>query len=435
MGTHPIFESDFDCLTEMGKLYSYADNFRADKIKAVAAISGYKLEIASDYVHGVTNKTAEFESKFFGKVPAFEDGSTALCNDNAIAHFVGNEQTRGGAKASDVLCWAGFADNVLLPAIAQWVWPTLGVIAQNKQHVSEAKESLKKAFNFMNGYLATCTFLVGERITYADIAVALTLKSGYEQVFTPEWRKAFPHVNRWFLTTINQPAVAGVVGAVKLAVKEAAFDAKKYAEVSGKGAANAAKKAAKKEVKKEKKAAAPAAAPAPAPAKEDKPVDPWAGLAKPCCDMDSWKRFYSNNDEDKSVEHFWANVVTDEVKKEYSLWVGTYKYADELTQPFMAANLIGGMFQRIEKLRKHAFANCVVGGKPNDLNITGLWFWRGQTLAFPRSPDWQIDYEVYDWQKLDWDAPNAKEMVAKYWMWDEKAEFGGKPFNQAKTYK
>merc|ERR1712176_1327941 len=126
----------------------YADNFRADKIKAVAAISGYKLEIASDYVHGVTNKTAEFESKFFGKVPAFEDGSTALCNDNAIAHFVGNEQTRGGAKASDVLCWAGFADNVLLP-----------VIAQNKQHVSEAKESLKKAFNFMNGYLATCTFL------------------------------------------------------------------------------------------------------------------------------------------------------------------------------------------------------------------------------------------------------------------------------------
>jgi len=29
MGTHPIFESDFDCLTEMsGKLYTYPDNFR-----------------------------------------------------------------------------------------------------------------------------------------------------------------------------------------------------------------------------------------------------------------------------------------------------------------------------------------------------------------------------------------------------------------------
>jgi len=103
--------------------------------------------------------------------------------------------------------------------------------------------------------------------------------------------------------------------------------------------------------------------------------------------------------------------------------------------PFMAANLIGGMFQRIEKLRKHCFSSAVVGGVTNDMNITGLWFWRGNSVAFKRSPDWQIDYEVYDWEKLDWDAPETKEMVAKYWSWDEKASFDGKPFNQGKIYK
>ena len=97
--------------------------------------------------------------------------------------------------------------------------------------------------------------------------------------------------------------------------------------------------------------------------------------------------------------------------------------------------IIIGMFQRIEKLRKHAFSSVVVGGKANDMNITGLWFWRGNSLAFERSPDWQIDYEVYNWEKLDWDAPETKAMVAKYWMWDEKAEFDGKAFNQAKIYK
>merc|ERR1712142_1004266 len=86
MGTHPIFESDFDCLTEMsGKLYTYPDNFRADKIRAVANISGYKLDVASEYTHGVTNKTPEFQAKFFGKVPAFESGDVALCDDTAIA--------------------------------------------------------------------------------------------------------------------------------------------------------------------------------------------------------------------------------------------------------------------------------------------------------------------------------------------------------------
>merc|ERR1712003_104143 len=78
---------DFDCLTEMasGKLYTYPDNFRADKIRAVAQISGFKLQVAPEYVHGVTNKTEEFQSKFFGKVPAFESGATALCDDTAIA--------------------------------------------------------------------------------------------------------------------------------------------------------------------------------------------------------------------------------------------------------------------------------------------------------------------------------------------------------------
>ena len=94
-----------------------------------------------------------------------------------------------------------------------------------------------------------------------------------------------------------------------------------------------------------------------------------------------------------------------------------------------------GMFQRIEKLRKHCFSSVVVGGQTNDMNITGLWFWRGNSLAFKRSPDWQIDYEVYDWEKLDWDAPETKEMVAKYWSWDEKAKFDGKAFNQGKIYK
>merc|ERR1712193_174164 len=113
MGTHPIFESDFDCLTEMasGKLYTYPDNFRADKIRAVAQISGYNLSLAPEYVHGVTNKTEEFQSKFFGKVPAFESGETCLCDDTAIAHFIGNAQTRGGDSTHDVICWAGLANT------------------------------------------------------------------------------------------------------------------------------------------------------------------------------------------------------------------------------------------------------------------------------------------------------------------------------------
>ena len=58
-------------------------------------------------------------------------------------------------------------------------------------------------------------------------------------------------------------------------------------------------------------------------------------------------RFYSNNDEDKSIPYFWEKFDAEN----YSIWRCDYKYNDELTMVFMSCNLIGGMFQRLDKLR------------------------------------------------------------------------------------
>ena len=49
------------------------------------------------------------------------------------------------------------------------------------------------------------------------------------------------------------------------------------------------------------------------------------------------------------------------------------------------------------------------------------------------SPDLQIDYESYDWKKLDADSPETKKMVEEYFKWE--GEFGGKKFNQGKIFK
>jgi elongation factor 1-gamma len=43
------------------------------------------------------------------------------------------------------------------------------------------------------------------------------------------------------------------------------------------------------------------------------------------------------------------------------------------------------MFQRIEKLRKNAFASMCVFCENNNNTIAGVWFWKGQELAFPVS--------------------------------------------------
>lgn len=41
-----------------------------------------------------------------------------------------------------------------------------------------------------------------------------------------------------------------------------------------------------------------------------------------------------------------------------------------------------GMFQRLDKMRKNAFASVCLFGEDNNSTISGIWVWRGHDLAF-----------------------------------------------------
>lgn len=51
-------------------------------------------------------------------------------------------------------------------------------------------------------------------------------------------------------------------------------------------------------------------------------------------------------------------------------------------QVFMSCNLISGMYQRLDSMRKGAFASACIFGEDNNNTISGIWIWRGQDLAF-----------------------------------------------------
>jgi len=421
-----------------GTLYTYPENFRAFKALIAAKYSGAKVNVDNSFVFGETNKTDAFLKKFpLGKVPAFEtnDGK-CIFESNAIAFAVANEQLRGKAAMdqAQIVSWMNFADNEILPASCTWVFPCLGIMQFNKGSTERAKEDVKKALSALNSHLLTHTYLVGERITLADITVTCTLLHLYQYVLEPSFRKPFQNVNRWFTTMVNQPQVKAVIGDFKLCDKMAQFDNKKFTEIQGKlKQGGGDKKQDKKDKKQDKKADKPKEvkkeeSPAPAPA--PKPKDPLDALPNGNFNMDDFKRFYSNNDEDKSVPYFWEKFD----KENYSIWYSEYKYAEDLSKIFMTCNLISGMFQRVDKLRKNAFASVAVFGEDGNNNISGVWVWKGHELCFPLNEDWTVDYESYDWKKLDADAPETKKLVDQYFKWigeDSK----GRKFNQGKIFK
>merc|ERR1719394_1571325 len=403
----------------------YPDNFRAQKALIAAKYSGAEVTVAKDFVFGESNKKPEFLKKFpLGKVPAFEGSDGVLLTEsNAIAYYVANDELRGGSDAAaraQVVQWMCMADNEILPAACTWVFPTMGIMQYNKTATERAKEDIKAALKTLNDHLLTRTFLVGERLSLADIAVACTMISLYTQVLDVEFRKPFVNVTRWFNTVVNQPNAKAVIGQVNLCTKMAEFDAKKFAEFSGKGdnkkekKEKAPKQEAKKQPEKKKEEKKPE------PEEEAKPVekkaDPFEKMPKGTFDLEEWKRFYSNNDEPESVKWFWEHFD----HENYSIWRGDYKYNDELTMVFMSCNLIGGMFQRLDKLNKNAFASVCL--------------FKGHELAFELDDNWQVDYEGYNWSKLDSKSEECKKLVDQYWKWEGTDEKGRK-FNQGKIFK
>ncbi|UJR10199.1 hypothetical protein I4U23_014414 [Adineta vaga] len=454
-----------------GILYTFPGNIRGYKAQIAAQYSGAQLTIVSEdqFKMNETNRASEYIDKFpTGRVPAYEnDAGIYLFESNAIAYYLSNEQLHGQnlTEQSEVLQWIEYADREINTVSTTLVYPCMGILQFNKNNNEHAKHELTNILQVLNEYLRTRTYFVGERITLADIALACDLLLLFQWIIEPSIRETYPNVTRWFLTMIHQKEFQAVIGTdFKLCEKTAQFDAKKYAELSRrdhipqtqaapKNFSQAAGKTTTEEPKgkKEKKAAKQEEKPAKVEKKKEEEVDttadavdetddvyanepkqkdPFADMPKPNFNMDEFKRVYSNEDTaTKAIPYFWQNFDKDHC----SIWFCEYKYPDELSQVFMTCNLISGFYQRLDKLRKHAFASMCVFGENNNNTIAGVWVWRGHELAFELSSDWQVDYESYSWKRLSIDDENTRNLVNQYFLWE--VEHNGKKFNQGKIFK
>lgn len=416
-------------MAPIGKLYTYPNNPRAFKALIAAKYNHVEIELPS-FTFGSTNKEASFLQKFpFGKVPAFEtaDGH-CISESNAIAYYVANAKKDSGllghtpAEAARVQMFVNIADNEISPAAATWLFPILGFIPYNKENTEKAKASLKKTLEILDSILLTRTYLVGEAPTLADIHIVVALLHLYKMVFDVNFRKSFENVNRYFVTMVNQPEFKAVIGEVSLCEKAAVYDPNNIPKPAP---ATSAPKAEK-----------PAAA-APAPAKEEKEEEEGEKPQEEAPSgfhLETWKRFYSNNDEKVAIKYFWENIELDK----FSVWLCKYKYNDENKLVFMTCNLLGGFFQRCDHLRKIAFASFGVFGADNDNEIHGIWVFQGVDL--PEGMLDVADYESYEFTKVtDFNEDNKKNINA-FLAWDNidgLAEFKtvSKPFNQGKLFK
>uniref|UniRef100_A0A0D6R5U5 Uncharacterized protein n=1 Tax=Araucaria cunninghamii TaxID=56994 RepID=A0A0D6R5U5_ARACU len=408
-----------------GKLYGYEGNPRTMALLALAKENKLDVELVETTV---PVESADYKLlNPLGRVPTFEaPNGWDLTEVIAIAIYFAsqNEKTTllGKTKQdyAQIVRWLSFMNSEVLTSAAGWFRPLLGKDPYNKQNVEKAKKLTNDTVKVLEDHFLVNTFLVGERITLADIFATAIMSRGYEYVFDAEWRKQFPNSTRWFETMVNQPVWSAVVS--KPIMIEKAIE---YTPPKKEPKPAAAPKAAAAAPK-------PKAAAVPDPEEEDEPKPevkakhPLESLSKPTLILDDWKRKYSNEDtRPVALPWFWEHYKPEE----YSLWRIDYKYNDELTLTFMSSNLIGGFFNRLEASRKYLFGAASVYGVSNDSVIRGAFLVRGSEAlpAFDVAPDW----ESYEFTKLDPSKPEDKEFLEDQWSWDKPIDVNGKEYKWA----
>ena len=113
-----------------------------------------------------------------------------------------------------------FGDQDLLPAVFNHVFPILGLMPQNNpDNSAKIQTELFRLLEILNGFLKNKTFLVGERISLADISVSFNLILLMERGLLKQDRDKFDYLMRWFNTIVNQKNVKDVIGKIQLCDK------------------------------------------------------------------------------------------------------------------------------------------------------------------------------------------------------------------------
>ena len=168
------------------------------------------------------------EVQFSPGTPEYQDSKLRLTNTAAISFYLASAPLRGGDSIyhqAQILQWVEFCDKNIQPAICAALCMYLTVPLANggsfhKDVVQMHKKDLQKHLTFLNEVFLHNTFLVGERISLADITLFSLLIPAHLLIVDSLKLESFINLYRWFNTVHHQPEVRSVVCDVELCSKE-----------------------------------------------------------------------------------------------------------------------------------------------------------------------------------------------------------------------
>ena len=385
------------------KLVGYRFSPTVQEVLHVINLTKAPVELQDvDWEDAETRKTLTPKSPT-GTFPFLETTEGVLSESRAIENYLAMKYKpellgENDLEKAQVRQWSDFAIFEIGYCAKEVVYPIFGWKNYCKESYDKANNKVKEFMKVLEAHMKDKEFVMGNKLTLADVNLFRELKYFFQLVFPKGLRdKLFPNVTKWFQKMADTDEVKKAYGKILLCnqpmkpfVKEEKKEEKKK-EVK--------KKEEKEEEKKEE------------PPKEKKKVNPLDLLPPSRLELETFKRaFLNNKDKEDAMNKFWE--IYD--PEGYSLWWVEYQnLPTECKILFRTSNSKGMFLQKCDAVRRYAFAVHGVYGVEDDYKIRGLWMFRGTDI--PQEMKDNDLYEYITFTKLDINKPEDRQLVHDYW--------------------
>ena len=199
-------------------------NIRKQYLVATAMFAGVPLETPPFFPDmGNTDAFARNCSPMH-RNPVLQTEEGYIFESNAICRYLARLGDKNNAglygstafEAAQVDQWLEFATTELAMSTWAMLFLAQGWREADAEKDAGHKKTLGEAFAGLNLALETRTFLVGERITVADIAIAAYVDGALRYAQSAELFEKYPHVIRHYNTVHHQPKYKEALKACKV---------------------------------------------------------------------------------------------------------------------------------------------------------------------------------------------------------------------------
>ncbi|MBI3433636.1 MAG: glutathione S-transferase family protein [Proteobacteria bacterium] len=196
------------------RLYGFTPSPNTWKVRAFADHIGVPLEyVFVDLRKGEQRKPDYLAVNPSGRTPTLVDGDFTLWESNAIQHYIGASKTtdlwpQDACTRADIMRWQSWQLTHWASACEPMIFErlvkrALDLGAPDAAVLAKAQASFANEAGILDAHLATREYLVADRLTLADFAVASYLLHA-EAAELP--LAAHGNVARWFATVAALPA-------------------------------------------------------------------------------------------------------------------------------------------------------------------------------------------------------------------------------------